>query len=70
MKPFKDIYKAKRITKLDELVEILSNDRKTIRNGISDRKASIISRERSKVRYFDNKKCQLLLRYKKKKTRA
>ena len=70
MKPFKDIYKAKRITKLDDLVEILSNDRKTIRNGIADRKASIISRERSKVRYFDNKKCQLLLRYKKKKTRA
>ena len=70
MKHFKDIYKEKRIKKLDDLVEILADDKNTIRNGLADRKASIISRERSKMRYFDNKKYQLLLRYKKTKTIA
>jgi len=44
MKPFKDIYKEKNIKKLDELVDELANDRKAIRSGIADRKASIISR--------------------------
>ena len=70
MKPLKDIYKEKNIKKLDELVDVLADDRKTIRSGIADRKASIISREHSRVRYVDGNKYKLLSKYAKKKTRA
>ena len=70
MKPFKDIYKEKKTKKLDELVEILASDKIIIRSGIADRKASVISRERSRVRYVDVKKHKLLRRYRKKMIRA